>query len=326
MNDYFEKNCNTSNWLESSYFHNKLKNLKGSVKLIKQDAYGYNGETQLFEMENGSDNFSFEFNREKEIIRELGGQGVIETTYKDFKKHKKLSETNTYTNTVELFEYDEETDLANRYIKIKDGVRTEQELKISIHKDGSIIHSNLDFEVHYNTDGNIVHEKSRNSGLEFVYDYSGYGKKGYYTRTQRIGDQIGFVQKYGNSSRCLIELILYRDNVLSSRTMLFFDENGNLIQNMRFFDDGSYDNHYYFYNDRNLLIEDKISLPNGYYGTDHLFEYDQHDNLIKTTNTSYQYKYDQQGNWIERIETYRNDIYGKITREFTYFPSGLHVV
>lgn len=61
-------------------------------------------------------------------------------------------------------------------------------------------------------------------------------------------------------------------------------------------------------------------------GTDHLFEYDQYDNLIKTTDRSYEYKYDQKGNWIERVEIYRGEISNKTTREFTYFPAGLHLV
>ncbi|MDA6070881.1 hypothetical protein NJT12_14790 [Flavobacterium sp. AC] len=61
-------------------------------------------------------------------------------------------------------------------------------------------------------------------------------------------------------------------------------------------------------------------------GTHHLYEYDVHDNLTKTTDRTYEYKYDEQGNWIERIENYRNEVFQKTIREFTYFPRDLHLV
>jgi len=177
MYDYLKKNCNMSKGGNMVYFEYKLKNLKGTIKLMKQTDVNFDKETQEFELEKSTDSFSFEFNREKEIIRELRGKNIIETKFKDFKKEKILSQEYFSTNTIELFEYDEKTDLANKYIKIKDGVKTEEELKINVLKNGSIIHSNVNFEVHYSVDGNKRLEKSRNSDLEFVYDYSGYGKK-----------------------------------------------------------------------------------------------------------------------------------------------------
>jgi len=326
MYDYLEKNCNMSNWFDMVYFEYKLKNLKGAIKLMEQTVYEFNKETQVFELENSGDNFSFEFNREKEIIREIRGKNIIETKFKDFTKRKILSQEYFSTNTIELFEYDEETDLANKYIKIKNGIKTEEELKINVLKDGSIIHFNVNFEVRYSVDGNKRLEKSRDSDLEFVYDYSGYGKKGYFTKTQRIREEIDVVEKYGNKSDFLIEKVLYRNNIISSKKMLFFDETDKLVQLLTFFDDDSFENHYYFYNDKDLLIENKISLPNGYMGTHHLYEYDLHDNLTKTTDRTYEYKYDEQGNWIERIENYRNEVFQKTIREFTYFPRGLHLV
>ncbi|WKL48975.1 hypothetical protein Q1W71_04130 [Flavobacterium pectinovorum] len=326
MYEYLEKNCAMSNWFDKVYFTNKLKNLKSAIKFMKQTTFEFNKESLVWELRKSSENFSFEFNREKEIIREVSGDGLFEIKYKNFKEKKILSKHYFPDNSTEFFEYDQQTGLANKYIKINDGVRTEQALKIDILEDGSIIHSNVSMEVHYDSDGHTLLERDRNSDLELIYDYSGYGKKGFYTKTQRIGDQIHVVEKYGNKNEFLIGRISYRNNIVSSKDMLFFDETDKLVQYLKIFDEDSFDNHYYFYNDKDLLIEDRISLPNGYMGTDHLFEYDQYDNLIKTTDRSYEYKYDQKGNWIERTEIYRGEISNKTTREFTYLPAGLHLV
>ncbi|QSB25338.1 hypothetical protein [Flavobacterium sp. CLA17] len=293
---------------------------------MKQTTFEFNKETQVLELRKSSENFSFEFNREKEIITEVSGDDLFEIKYKNFKEKKILSKHYFPDNSTELFEYDHRTGLANTYIKIKEGIKTHEQLRIELLEDGSIIHSNVSMEVHYDSDGHTMLEKYRNSDLEIIYDYSGFGKKGYYTKTQRIRDQMQVVEKYGNKNNFLTEYILYKNNIVSSKKMLFFDETDKLVQYLTFFDDDSFDNHYYFYNERGLLIEDKISLPNGYMGTHHLFEYDQYDNLIKTTDTSFHYKYDQKGNWTERTEIYRGEIFQKTTREFTYYPGGLHLV
>ncbi|MFD2943013.1 hypothetical protein [Flavobacterium notoginsengisoli] len=328
MNEYLEKNHNISDWFYSSYYGSKLENLNGSIRFMKQTAYDFDTDINTYKLVDGTDCFSFEFNRQKEIIRRLDGKERFETKYKNFKDKKITSIEYLPDNSIELYEYDEATDLAIKYINInKDGVRKEKELKIEKLKDRSMIHHNEHFSNYYNANDRIILQKANYSDLEFVYDYSTFVKKGYYTKTSREKDKINSIERFSQDDY-ILQSIMNHDGIFSSKRMFFYDETNQLIQCLIFFDDDSFENHYYFYNEKGLLIEDKISYPGGKIGTCDFFEYDIHDNVINSRDRSYQYKYDEHGNWIERIEiaSARNEILYKITREFEYFPRGLHIV
>ncbi|MTH17385.1 hypothetical protein [Flavobacterium sp. LC2016-01] len=328
MNDYLEKNHNISNWFYSSYYGSKLENLKGNIRFMKQTAYDFDTEINAFKLVDGTACFSLEFNRQKEIIRELDGKERFETKYKNFKDQKVSSKEYLPDNSIELYEYDEVTDLVNKYINInKNGIRKEKELKIEKLKDGSMIHHSEHFSYYYDAYDKITLQKANYSDLEIVYDYSTFGRRGYYTKTSHQNDKINSSERFSQENY-ILQSIMNRDGVFSSKRMFFYDETNQLIQQLTFWDDDSFENHYYFYNEKGLLIEDKISYPGGKIGTCDFFEYDIHDNVINSRDRSYQYKYDEHGNWIEKIEiaSARNEILYKTTREFEYFPKGLHVV
>lgn len=327
MKEYLEKNYDISNWFYSSYYGSKLGNLKGNIRFMKVLAFDFDTEINAYKLINGTASFSFEFNRQKEVIRELGGQEKFETKYKSFKDGKIISREYLPDHSIELYEYDESTHLANKYINInKDGVRKEKELKIERLKDGSIIHYTENHNYYYDPYDRLKLEKSNDSDREVVYDYSTFGKRGYYTKTSYLKGQISSVERFSQDNYILMS-ILNRDGIFLSKRMYFYDENNQLIQLLIFFDDDSFENHYYFYNEIGLLIEDKISYPGGKIGTCDFFEYDLHHNVIKSRDYSYQYKYDEHGNWVEKIEirSATNQILYKTTREFEYFPKGLYL-
>ncbi|PBI90137.1 hypothetical protein BSF41_18080 [Flavobacterium sp. ACN2] len=327
MFPYLEKNYTQAQWFYGSYEANMLKSLKGNVKFMKQIAYLINSNTEEFEPVIGTDSISLEFNEQKEIVTKWSIRDTYETKYKSFIEDKILSVKHHSEDFVELFEYDAITGLSNKYIKInKEGSKTEQRLKIEIQKDGSIYHSDKDYDIQYDSDERIICKKANYRNFEIIYDYLSPVKKGYYTKTYHTDNEISTFEKYSYDDDTLVEKIMYRNDAVRSKQMFFYDERKRLFQCLTLYDDDSFENHYYFYNEKDLLIEDKISYPGRTMGTCDFFEYDIQDNVIKTRDNSFQYTYDQFGNWTEKLEISNEKVVQRTTREFDYFPKGLHVV
>lgn len=325
MYEYLEKNFDHSNWFYESYYGSKLNNLQGNIKFMKQTKYWLNRDTNELEFENGTASFSFEFNREKEIITALTNEEKYETKYRNFKEGKIISQRHCPDNSFELYEYDEATGLSNKYITInREGIRTEYPRTIQILKDQSILYSDKNFMINYDQYGRVKHNKV-NTNFEYVYDYLPAAKKGYYIKTSFTNEKISCVEKY-NYDDYIIEVVMYRNNSVSNKKMMFYDETDKLIQDLTFFDDDSFESHYYFYNDIGLLIEDKICSEGRKTGTCDFFEYDIHNNVIRTRDNSFQYTYDKNGNWTERLELSNGVVICKIIREFEYFPFSLRSV
>lgn len=326
MFPYLEKNFIQAQWFYGSSEANMLKSLKGNVKFMKQTDYLINSNTDEFEPVLGIESISLEFNEQKEIITKWSVGDSYETKYKSFIEDKILSNKHHSANSVELFEYDDATGLANKYTKISnDGRKTQQNLKIEIQKDGSIHHSDKDFDVQYDNYERITHKKANYRDFEIVIDYLSYSRKEYYTKTCYLDNQMDTFEKYSYDDDTLIEKIIYHNEVFRSKTMFFYDERKRLFQRLKFYDDDSFENHYYFYNDKDLLIEDKISYPGRTMGTCDFFEYDVHDNVIKSRDNSFQYTYDQFGNWTEKLKISHEEVIQRTTREFDYFANGLHI-
>ncbi|WP_281632398.1 hypothetical protein [Flavobacterium luteolum] len=326
MFPYLEKNYQKAQWFYGSSEANMLKSLKGNIKFMKQTAYLINSNTDEFEPVLGIESMSLEFNEQKEIITKWSVGDSYETKYKSFIEDKMLSNKHHSANSVELFEYDDAMGLANKYTKISsDGRKTQQNLKIEIQKDGSIYHSDKDYDIQYDNYERITSKKANYRDFEIVIDYLSFSKKGYYTKTYYIDNQMDSLEKYSYDDDTLIEKIMYRNEAVKSKKMFFYDEKNRLFQCISFNDEDSFENHYYFYNDKDLLIEDKISYPGRTMGTCNFFEYDVHDNVIQSRDNSFQYTYDQFGNWTEKLEISNEKVVQKTTREIEYFANGLHV-
>ncbi|MBV7440439.1 hypothetical protein KRX57_03330 [Weeksellaceae bacterium TAE3-ERU29] len=125
-----------------------------------------------------------------------------------------------------------------------------------------------------------------NKGIYCTYKYDERGNliEERITRA-KDGSSAGYkINSYDESNNKIEEKKYSSAGVLDTRNIYKYNEKGELIQQSIYTSDKLYSNIYYKYNNRGERIEEK-------------YEY---SSII--INSTYKYKYDEKGNWINRIE------------------------
>ncbi len=130
------------------------------------------------------------------------------------------------------------------------------------------------------------------------------------------------VYKYDEKGDVIEENEYDSDGKLSDKIIYKYDKKGNLIETNRYYADGSLLSKGVFkYNQKGNKIETNTYYPNG--NLDSKLLYDEKGNTIEMTlfNSEYKFEYvfDNEGNWTNRIK-FENNIPQQITeREIEYF-------
>ena len=118
-----------------------------------------------------------------------------------------------------------------------------------------------------------------------------------------------------------IEVNHYKsDESLVSKSEYKYDDEGHKIEKNHFESNGILESYTkYKYDDKGNLIEWHKYEPDGSIVFQRTFEYDDYGNIIKAGGSTYTYEYDQEGNWIVKIE-FSDNVKGHVVeREIEYF-------
>lgn len=163
-----------------------------------------------------------------------------------------------------------------------------------------------------------VYDKNYNKSEEKFYSYDDNVKANGSYKYNSDGNLLEYYFRYENS------------DFLDTKTIYQYDKNHNLVElNLYHFDNHLFSNYTYKYDNKHNLIEENKTM-----GQDHhiktIYQYNKDNELISSEvsdnynifnrKETYQYtKYDQKGNWIERIEYLNGKPYTITEREIEYY-------
>jgi len=174
--------------------------------------------------------------------------------------------------------------------------------------------------------------------------------------SEKYSEAYGLLVSSGNQEqlkhfKAVYTVSNYSDKYYDSNSLYTYDEFGNLLKDVKTFDDGDKKIKDYTYDSYNRLISERITesdSPSDYFET--TYEYDAHGQKIKEVTTydygngnagsyTYEYEYDSNGNMVtsiyskagesgEKITKYEYNSYGQMTKElyhdgtYYYFEYG----
>lgn len=177
-----------------------------------------------------------------------------------------------------------------------------------------------------------------------------YNRKGRKVKSYPVEPKYDYIYeqyKYDRAGNVVKESRRYSNGKLYETKKMRYDKQGRLIdyrkrahkKDMRLgylrrhksviFDYTPHERKTFRYDERGRCVEERIYLPVKDFRATHIFSYDEFDNCIeeqrvntkqgepfRQSRSGYQYKYDAQGNWIERVRLLQRD--GKLYAASTY--------
>lgn len=323
MNIYLKKNYKNSDWFNGNT-PERLNNLKGKIKKIDFKAYRLNKDSKIFENIGGTFSWTFFFNEQAEITKEISNLGKTIIFYKSFLKNQIIKQEWLTKDgellRLEKFEYPNNSDFATFFfLKKENGSEESSNLKREDLDADSFIYHGKSFDYLYFK--NKLIERIANYGpLKFKYEYFDTCS----TIITYKNEKLSNLEKF-NEHDYLIEKEHYDDNgeLLHLETRKY-DSANNLIEKIIKTQNIEKPIHeIYIYNQENLKIEEKYKTTLFGFKTSISYEYDFSGNLIfkKVNNEiiTYKYVYDENGNWVEKFEIRKSKIINKYIRVIDYF-------
>lgn len=162
------------------------------------------------------------------------------------------------------------------------------------------------YQYEYDQEGNMTKEirKLPDGTIDYetvnVYEAGNHIEKNGYFNSQ-LNDK--WIFQYDEEGNRIKEGHAGADGVIYERFVYTYDESGNKIQELRYRGEGDYDNKITFeYDDQGNLIEEVQMIGS--------------EEVIQTI--SYDYTYDNKGNWVKKIRLLDGDGMQKIERSYEY--------
>lgn len=209
-------------------------------------------------------------------------------------------------------------------------------------KNGRITHSKycdfmlyMDYEYKYNMHGNLINKFNSNSSDEYKYD----NRNNLLEKKHRIGENDFFglwLYKYDDENN-QIERVGYIGDSFVERWKHIYDENNRRIKELMVDEDVDTAiyimRHFEYDTHKNIIRQQYVSYQGNKEEWNDFFIYNENNDRIEWKRVDndgseeiekYEYKYDNETNWIER-KTFRNNQLIEFTkREIEYWKKNSH--
>jgi len=171
-------------------------------------------------------------------------------------------------------------------------------------------------EFKYDLQGNLIEENCSNTDTSIDDRTYGYDINGNRTEINIFSFYDGDLRdnienKYDNNNN-LIESIVFRLGIFTSKTTFKYDQNNFEIEKKRMDNDGNLtEKSTHKYDDKGNVIELLIFKSGTTFDKKYMYYYDEKDNLVEGKRynsediiesvTNYRYCYDDKGNWVEKV-------------------------
>ncbi len=161
---------------------------------------------------------------------------------------------------------------------------------------------------HYDQKGNLIEIKTFNEVNDLIYKS---------------------VMKFDNNGNKIEESEIYADGTINRNEKFKYDSKNILIESQQVYKGRMENKSEYIYDNNNRLTDDTWYDPNGVLAGKITIGYDNSGNQIEYSqlekdgsyllNYLYKYKFDNMGNWIERISSNKGQPYEFCTRKIEYY-------
>lgn len=275
---------------------------KKVIKSIKSQAFNVGmsrNDTLTFKIENDIENYVKEFNK----------NGLIEWEYQYFYDKKSVALNYIYDNN----------DLLKKKIiyKLKDSAKILDTIIEYGYND-----KKLDSEYKYDSNDNLIkivkYDYNKNGYSSYEYFYGKFDEKG---NNKLI--------KYNSLEQIISIERNWKDGKYLDREYFYYNEANLLDSTITFANDKKLYEEIYQYNESEMSIKyynyysntDKILINEERYNSNkEIISIINNENTdLKNGNKYFQYVYDENGNWIKKLESNKNSLEKIVKREIEYY-------